>query len=355
MATTPGQYGPMPEVGRTDVPAPDPGPPTDRPRALVTAPLRGPGLAALHQVVEVIHEPWIDQQPLRIYDDDALAARVGADGIRVLVVESDLVGPATCAQGLLAVAATRGDPTNVDLAAATAAGIPVLRTPGRNADAVAEHALGLLLAVTRRIPQADREVRDGLVWRDGTIPYQRYRSPELRGRTVALVGFGAVGRALAWRLEALGMAVRAYDPYQPDASHDLGATLRGADVLSLHAPKQSGPALIGAAELALLAPGAVVLNTARGSLLDTAALLAALDDGRLAGAGIDHVEGEAPSPGDPLLHAAGVVVTPHVAGATWDTEERGAAMVAEDLRLLLTGQRPLHLANPDVLAGAVRS
>nr|WP_262321717.1 NAD(P)-dependent oxidoreductase [Acidiferrimicrobium sp. IK] len=323
---------------------------SDRPRALVTAPLRGPGLERLMQLADVVYEPWIEQSPLRMYDDTGLATRVAAEGARVLVVESDLVGPATLALPLIAVAATRGDPNNVDLEAATAAGIPVLHTPGRNADAVAEHALALLLAVTRRITDADGEVRAGEVWKDGTIPYQRYRAGELAGRRVALLGLGAVGRALRWRLEALGMQVRAYDPYQPDADHDLDAVVDGADVLSIHAPKGAGgAALVDRRVIERLAPGAVIINTARGSLLDTGALIDALRDGRLGGAGIDHVEGEAPGLGDPLLDAPNVVVTPHIAGATWDTESRGAEMIAADLALILDGRRPTHLANPEVL------
>lgn len=331
---------------------PDP-PGPGLPRALVTAPLRGPGLDRLAELAYVVHEPWIDQDPLRIYDDEGLARRLDSEDASILVVESDLVGPRTLGRpGLLAVAATRGAPDNVDLAAATAASVPVLFTPGRNADAVAEHTLGLLLAVLRGIPAADREVRAGEVWAGGTIPYQRHRGRELTGMRAAIVGLGAVGRAVRWRFEALGMEVRAYDPWQPDAEDDLDAVLSGADVLSLHATRGgpgAGP-LIGAAALALLADGAVVLNTARGSLLDTAQLITAVRAGKIGGAGIDHVEGEAPGPADELLTLPGVVVTPHIAGATADTEARGAAMIAADLALLLAGARPTHVANPEVLA-----
>jgi D-3-phosphoglycerate dehydrogenase len=107
--------------------------------------------------------------------------------------------------GLLAIGSTRGDPTNVDVEGATAKGIPVLHAPGRNADGVAELAVALLLAVTRGLVSADHDVRTGEVYRDGTIPYQRYRAWELAGRTVGIVGLGAVGRAAAWRFAGLGM------------------------------------------------------------------------------------------------------------------------------------------------------
>src|SRR5690606_1572313 len=133
---------------------------------------------------------------------------------------------------LEAIGATRGDPTNVDLAAATGKGIPVLHAPGRNADAVAELTVGLLLAATRFLAAADRDVRAGEVFRDGTIPYQRFRGWELAGRTAGLVGLGAVGRATAWRLRGLGMRVIAADPYAAGATHDLDGLLAEADVVS---------------------------------------------------------------------------------------------------------------------------
>jgi D-3-phosphoglycerate dehydrogenase len=321
-----------------------------RHRALITAPLRGPGLDKLRSLFDVVHEPWIDQTPLRIYNADELAARVDAEGATVLVVESDLVSGPVLQRPMLAVAATRGDPTNVDVGAATAAGVPVLYTPARNADAVAELTLGLLLAVTRGITVADHEARSGLVWRDGTIPYQRFRGRELAGRHVGLIGLGAVGRATRWRLEALGMTVRAYDPYVAGAETDLEAVLSSADAVSVHCPAtEATRGMFGPAQFAAMRPGAVFLNTARASIHDTDALVEALASGHLAGAGLDHVEGEALPEGHPLLALPTVVITPHIGGATWDTESRGAALVADDLERLLAGTAPVHIANPEVL------
>ena len=118
-------------------------------------------------------------------------------------------------------------PTTSTWPQATAAGVPVLRTPGRNADAVAELAIGLLIAVARRVLPADRDVRELEVFRDGTIPYQRFRGWELAGRRAAIIGYGAVGRALEWRLRGLGMDVVVYDPYVEGAGHDLEAAVRG--------------------------------------------------------------------------------------------------------------------------------
>jgi D-3-phosphoglycerate dehydrogenase / 2-oxoglutarate reductase len=249
------------------------------------------------------------------------------------------------------VAATRGDPNNVDVTAATAAGVPVLRAPGRNADAVAELALGLLLALARSILPADRDVRRAEVFRDGTIPYQRFRGWELAGRRAAIIGYGAVGQAVAWRLEALRMLVSSYDPYVAGAGHDMEPIVREADVVSLHAavtPETLG--LFGAEQFSWMRPGAVFLNTARAELHDMEALVQALSSGSIGGAGLDHFTGEVLPVGHPLLSMDNVVLTPHIGGATTDTEARGAQIVADDLERLLAGEVPLNIVNPEVLA-----
>ena len=322
-----------------------------RPRALVTAPLRGPGFDKLRQLAEVTYDPWIDQQPLRIYKAEQLAARIEELGATVVIVESDSVKGPVLEQPLVAVASTRGDPNNVDLSAATKAGIPVINAPGRNADAVAEMAVALLFAVRRGVVGADADVRAGQVYRDGTIPYQRFRAWEVNGQTAGLVGLGAVGRALRWRLEGLGMEVVAYDPYNPEAKHTLDEVLATADVISMHAPvTDETTGMIGAAQFARMKPGAVFINTARAHLHDTDALVEALRSGQVGAAGLDHFVGEHLPADHPLISMSNVVLTPHIGGATWDTEARQAQMVADDLERLLNGQRPVHLANPEVLS-----
>ena len=207
-----------------------------RPRALVTTPVRGPGVELLRELADLVIDPWIDHQPLRIYNAEQLAERAADEGATILMVEADRCAGPVFDLPLVAVASTRGDPNNVDIDAATAAGVPVLRAPARNADAVAEIGVALLLAATRGVVGADRDVRAGEIYKDGTIPYQRFRAWQLAGRTAGLVGLGAVGRALRWRLEGLGMNVVAYDPYAADATHSLEQLLEVSDVVSLHAP-----------------------------------------------------------------------------------------------------------------------
>lgn len=319
-------------------------------RPLVTAPFRGEGLETLQELCDVVLDPWIDHRPLRIYDGEGLARRCREEGADILVVESDFVQGPVFDLPLRAIGACRGDPNNVDLAAASAKRIPVLRAPGRNADAVAEMTVALLFAVRRHVLPADADVRAGQVFRDGAIPYQRFRAWQLAGRTAGLVGLGAVGRATRWRLEGLGMRVLADDPFSVDATATLEELLEEADVVSMHAavtPETAG--MIGEAELARTRAGAIFLNTARAQLHDTDALVAALASGHLGGAGLDHFTGEQLPAGHPLLAMDNVVLTPHIGGATYDTEANHSRCIADDLARLLAGERPLHVCNPEVL------
>ena len=329
----------------------------DRPIALVTAPMRGEGFDLLRSIADVVYEPWIDQDPLRMYNAAQLAARVADEGATIVVAEADECAGPLFAQPLIAVASCRGDPKNVDVAAATAAGVPVLRAPGRNADGVAEIAVALLLAATRGLCTADREVRAGQIYRDGTIPYQRFRAWQIQGKTAGLVGLGAVGRALRWRLEGLGMQIVSYDPFAADATHtNLDELLAACDVVSLHAPITADTkGMIGAAQFASMRDGAVFINTARAELHDADALVGALATGKVAAAGIDHFAGEWLDPEDPLTKLPNVVLAPHIGGATFDTEANHSRLIASDLARLVAGETPVHIVNPEVLDTAGRS
>jgi D-3-phosphoglycerate dehydrogenase len=319
-------------------------------RALVTAPFRGEGLDTLKELADVVLDPWIDQTPLRIYDGNTLAERVQKEEADIVVVESDFVSGPVFDLPLVAIGSCRGDPNNVDIPGATKAGIPVLRAPGRNADAVAELAVALLLAASRHVLPADDDVRTDTVFKDDTIPYQRYRAWQLMGQTAGLVGLGAVGRALRWRLQGLGMHVVAYDPYADDAGESLDDVLEQADVISLHAavtPETQG--MIGREAFAAMKDGVVFLNTARAQLHDMDALVGALQKGKVAAAGLDHFLGERLDPEHPLVAMPNVVLTPHIGGATYDTEANHSRLIADDLARLLEGERPLHIVNPEVL------
>jgi D-3-phosphoglycerate dehydrogenase len=323
---------------------------SEQPVIYATAPLRGEGLRQLEALGTVIAEPWIDGTTMRLLDENKLAAKIDELGARVVICEADSCKGPVFERDLLAIASTRGDPSNVDVTGATAAGIPVLHAPGRNADAVAELTLALLFAVTRRLLPADHDVRSGAVFQNGTIPYQRFRAWQLAGQTIGIVGLGAVGRAARWRFEGIGMKVIAADPFNDEATHSLDELLVQADVVSMHAPPIADTlGMIGDAQFDLMKEGAVYLNSARAALHDVDALVAALQSGRLSGAGLDHFEGETLPIDHPLCAMTNVVLTPHIGGATYDTEANHTQMIADDLERLLRGERPAHCANPEVL------
>jgi phosphoglycerate dehydrogenase-like enzyme len=221
----------------------------------------------------------------------------------------------------------------IDLAAATARKIAVVITPGTNQESVAEHAFALLLAVTRNVVNNDREVRAG--------GWNRSLVRPVRGQTLGLLGLGRIGRAVATRALAFGMRVVAFDPIavpEFDAQHGitrlpLDDLLAGSDVVSLHMPlTPASQELINKETLARMRPGAVLINTSRGGLVNEADLIESLRSGRLAGAGLDVLALEPPEPGNPLLTLPNVVVSPHVAGidskSMADMAELAAACIA---------------------------
>lgn len=250
----------------------------------------------------------------------------------------------------------RGGPVNVDLAAATEAGVLVTFAPGRNAQAAAEFTIGLILAAMRRIPLTDAELKRG-VWRGDYYAWENV-GVELDGTTVGLVGYGAIGRIVARILQAFGSTVIAYDPYA-DASAlaadgvitvELETLLRRSSVVSLHArltPETKH--IIDERALGLLPHGAVLVNAARGGLLDYGPLPDMLRSGRLGALALDVYDVEPPPADWPLFSAPNVVVSPHLAGATTQTATRAADIVARDVADFVAGRIPAHVANPEVL------
>jgi phosphoglycerate dehydrogenase-like enzyme len=231
----------------------------------------------------------------------------------------------------------------IDLAAAEQRGIPVCNLPGTNARAVAELTLGLMLSVLRRIPAFDRRLRSGF-WTDTGL---QDGIGELGGRTVGLVGFGSIPRILAPILAAMGCSVlyTARNPVSDAVAsyRSLDRLLAEADVVSLHLPLVPATEhVMDAASLALMKPGAILINTGRGGLVDQVALVAALASGRIAGAGLDVFETEPPPAGDPLLNLSNVVVTPHVGWMTTGTFDRSFALAAENCRRIKSGAPLLH-------------
>ena len=240
---------------------------------------------------------------------------------------------------------------NVDLEAATRAGITVVNAPTGNTIAAAEHTLALLYGVARRTAAADASVRRG-EWQRS-----QFTGLELRGRTLGIVGLGKIGQAIAVRARAMEMVVVGVDPYvtaEQAANHgvelvDLDALLARADVVTVHVPlTRATRGLIGAAAIARMRPGSIILNVARGGIVDEAAVAAALASGHLAGAGIDVFDAEPPTD-SPLLTAPNTLLTPHLGASTAEAQVLVAEEVADQVLDVLAGRSARHAVNAPLL------
>jgi phosphoglycerate dehydrogenase-like enzyme len=245
----------------------------------------------------------------------------------------------------------------VDIEAARAAGIPVCNNGGANSTAVAEHAMMLMLAACRRLVWQHENVVSGR-WR-GNDPSQ-VKLYELRDKVLGIVGLGAIGKKVARLGNAFGMTVHYYDIRRvSEAEEDalwvrfklLGEILRGSDIVSLHVPlTPASRHMIGAAELARMKPGAYLINTCRGPVVDEAALTAALEGGTIAGAGLDVFDQEPPAADNPLFRLKNVVLTPHFAGPTWDNQQARFRNAFDNCQRVARGEKPLWII-PELAAG----
>ena len=323
-------------------------------KILVTGNLPAEVMDPLREKYEV--EAHAEDRPM---ERQQLLSRIGdRDGLLCMItdaVDEELLGRAP----RLKMIANMGVGYNhIDIAAATRRGIPVSNTPGVLTDATADLAFTLILAVARRVVEGDRRVREGKfkLW----APFL-FLGREVSGKTLGIVGFGRIGRAVARRARGFDMPVLyhsrsrltpAEERESPAEYADLNALLAQADFVSLHVPlSKETRHLIGAAELSRMKPTAYLINTARGPVVDEVALLATLQRGMIAGAGLDVYENEpALTPG--LADLPNVVLLPHVGSATLETRTAMAAMAARNLIAGLDGQRPPNLVNPEVLPAA---
>lgn len=314
--------------------------------------------------VVAMHVPW-PETPL-LYNDEVKEFLGDPAEVARLAQDADVllthVAPVTqsvidAAPNLRIIGCCRGGPVNINVTAATARGIPVVNAPARNSQAVVEFTVGLILAECRGIARAHAALSQG-VWLGDLYRYDR-TGRELRGQTIGLIGFGAIAQSLVAYLKPFELHILAFDPFVPAArcteleveQVDLPTLLVRSDIVSLHArvtPQTVG--MMGAAQFAQMKPGAYFINTARGPLVDYDALYEALRSGNLGGAGIDCFPEEPPPPDWPLLNLPNVTVTPHIAGSSKNSAERGPEQVVRDVANFFAG-RPLELcANAAALA-----
>jgi glyoxylate reductase len=269
---------------------------------------------------------------------DRIDARMIADAPRLRVISNLAVGV-----------------DNIDVEAATRAGIAVGHTPGVLTEATADLAFGLLMATARRIAEADRHVRAGK-WR--TWGPMTMLGRDIHASTLGIVGFGAIGQAMARRAMGFGMRVlylkrSAGKLVDVRPAGAIGVTLprllAQSDYISMHVPLTAETRqMIGTREFGQMKPGAILINTARGMVVDQAAMVAALKSGRLGGAGIDVTDPEPIASGDPLLQFENVVITPHIGSASIETRKRMAAIATDNVLAVFRNRLPRWCVNPKV-------
>jgi glyoxylate reductase len=322
-----------------------------RPRVYITQPVASGAVRRLAAQANVELNP----DPLHILTKpELIAATRDADILFCLlqdVVDRDVIAAGT---RLRAIASMTIIPADIDVAAATERRIPVTVIPPMVTEATADLAMALLLAVARRVAEADRLVRAG------TIPGAQSSYLEARGAsgaTLGLLGCGRVGQAVARRARGFGMRLLYHDPRRLAEAEEralgleyrsMAALLDEADFVSIHVvltPETHH--LIGARELSLMKSTAYLINTARGPIVDERALVAALAEGRLAGAGLDVYEHE-PNPDPGLLKCPNVVLTPHVGSGVTELRERMAQVVVDNILAVMAGQRPPNCVNPEI-------
>lgn len=330
-------------------------------KALITANFSPDGIERLKKWMEVVYEPWGDKNQILMSDE--MAERLKQTGADVLILEADLCHEEVFeAVDLKMIGVCRGDPLNVDVEMASEKGIPVFYTPGRNADAVADLTLAFMLCLMRKVVSVALMMAQGRYEPEDPEQYMKLRNEmtgfELGGKTIGLVGFGAIGRKVARRLSGFGSRVIAYDPFvkkgifsefnvEPVSLEEL---FRISDIVSIHtALTDDTEGLIKREHLELMKPSAYFVNTARAELVDCKALVELLKSNKIAGAAVDVFLSEPPQKDDPFLNLPNVIATPHIGGATREVFEHQSEMIVNDIEAYLLGRTPKYLYNPEIL------
>lgn len=313
-------------------------------KVLVTERLSTAGIERLREHLTVDEKIGLSPDELAqvIADYDALIVR-SATKVTAEVIET--------ATNLKVVGRAGIGLDNVDVDVATKHGVLVVNAPQSNVLSAAEHTMALLLAQARNVPQAH------VALKHGSWEREKWQGVELHGKTLGIVGLGRVGTLVAQRASAFGMRLVAYDPYVAparaaqmgvDLVDTVGEVCSRADFITIHLPKTSETTgIIGSTELEIVKPGVRIVNTARGGLIDEAALVAALRDGRVAGAAVDVFEGE-PVTAHDLFGLDNVVVTPHLGASTAEAQDKAGMTIAEQVLLALRGEFVPYAVNVDV-------
>jgi autoinducer 2 (AI-2) kinase len=327
--------------------------------SFVTASLDNEGLETLRSYGEVRYQPLAETKQLM--GGSRLVKAL--EGVDVFITEADNLREREIAQltSLQIICSCRGNPVNIDINAATARGIPVLNAPARNADAVADLAVALMIMLGRNIMKAAAILRDRDPSKDMQVMARIYfelKGTEMWNKTVGIVGFGAIGRKIAERLLPFGSKLISYDPYVGEdvmvkyqvRKVELDTLMKESDYVTIHVmPNESNRGMIGARELGLMKQTAYFINTARSAVTDEPAVVEALKNKKICGGGFDVFDKEPLPPDHPFMALDNVILLPHIGGATQEVTTHQTQIMVPDIVRLINGERPRNIVNPEVL------
>jgi D-3-phosphoglycerate dehydrogenase len=314
-------------------------------KALITAPFHEEGLNMLRKYMEVKYESWKDTGKLYM-NTDAFIEKIKREGADVLIVEADTIDEEVMdAVHPKMIGCCRGNPVNIDIEAAKARDIPFFHTPARNAEAVAELTITMMLGIARHVINMDRTLHSGKFFvedeKDLVDLYTRFIGVELTGKRVGIVGFGNIGFEVAKRLRGFDVEILIYDPYVNDEKVekvngkrvDLETLMKESDFISIHTTvTPETEKLIGEKEFSLMKPTAYFFNLSRAYCIDEDALYKAIEEKRIAGAGLDVHSVEPVDSDNRFLKFDNVIVTPHIGGQTKDSVRKQSLIMAKEIK-----------------------
>ena len=325
-------------------------------KALILCPFHEESLKDLSVMMPTVYESWTDTQ--KLYDPYDLANRICIDNISIVIIEADFLFKEffDAVPRLELVGVCRSGLNHIDVEAATANNVVVINTPGRNAMAVGEFVIGLMLSLLRNIPKSDRYIKEGKC-NDPIEPYYYLRGNEINGKTLGIVGLGVTGLAVAKLAQSMGMNVVGSDPNISTeiaqkhniSQRTLDELLETSDVVSLHLPCTANTKhLINPNNIHYMKSSSYLINVSAAELVDQNALLNSLTKHKIAGAAIDVHESHPIPHNNPLMGLDNVILTPHIAGSTHETIQTQSSMIVEDIKQFSEGIRPTRIVNPEI-------
>lgn len=329
-------------------------------KAFVTASLSPEVLKELKSLMKVIYEPWVKTREI-YFDSKELAEKL--EGIDIFITETDDVKKKEFYEltNIKLLISCRGDPFNVNLKAATEKGLPVLNTPLRNVDAVADLTVCYIIMLARKVQEIDRTLHSKdfkvIDFEDWVGYFESFKGTELGGKTVGIIGFGQIGRRVADRLIPFGVNYLIYDPYVPNEivkeygdKVDIDFLVRNSDFITIHAATtDENDNLINENRINSMKKTAYLINTAKGSLVDYEALKTALEEKKIAGAALDVFPLEPIDEDNDFLKFKNTIISPHIGGDTNEIIKRQSKLILDDIKLWLNNKIPKNIINPEVL------